>query len=74
MRPYKNLSGDSGVVSYEIGDDFVDVKFTSGSPYRYTYEGVGRGNVERLKELAGEGRGLATYINQNLEVKGGYER
>lgn len=36
MIPYSNLSGDSGVVAYSIGDDFIKVfsfatvlKFTS---------------------------------------------
>jgi Holliday junction resolvase-like predicted endonuclease len=74
MRPYRNLSGHSGVVAYEIGVDFIEVKFRSGPPYRYTYEGVGREKVEWMKALAVAGMGLATFINQHPEVKSGYER
>ena len=74
MQTYKNLSGDSGVVAYEVGADFIAVKFRSGVPYRYTYKGVGRDNVDEMKELAQAGRGLSTFINQHPEVKRGYER
>lgn len=55
MQPYKNLSGDSGVVAYEIGDHFIEIQFKRGAPYRYTDAGVGRENVERMKKLAGSG-------------------
>src|SRR3546814_21079266 len=30
MRPYRNLSGNSGVVAYEVGADFLKMRFTSG--------------------------------------------
>jgi hypothetical protein len=74
MRPYANLSGDSGILAYEPGPTFIRVQFRSGAPYVYTYESVGRENVERMKELAVRGRGLGTFISQHREVRYGYVR
>lgn len=67
MQTYKNLSGQSAVESYEIGEDFIVVKFkapsrTGGTLYKYTYASTGRDNVEHMKALAEAGEGLATFI------------
>ncbi|HEY0733473.1 MAG TPA: hypothetical protein VGD69_01080 [Herpetosiphonaceae bacterium] len=67
MEQYQNLSGDSGVVAYEIGDDSITVEFSRGGVYRYDYESAGREAIERMKELAHAGRGLNTYINQTVK-------
>ena len=63
MEPYKNLGGDSGIVAYETGPDCITVQFHDGGRYLYTYESAGRHNVEHMKMLAANGRGLATFIN-----------
>lgn len=72
MIPYGNLSGHSGVTHYDPGPDFIRVRFRKGDIYRYTYARPGREHVERMKTLAGEGRGLSTYISQY--VRDAYER
>ena len=41
MERYKNLSGDSGVVAYQIKPDSIDVKFEDGWIYLYTYKSAG---------------------------------
>jgi hypothetical protein len=64
MKPYKNLAGNSGVAAYEIGEDYVKIKFRDGVVYLYSYNRPGRDNVERMKELAEEGRGLSTFISR----------
>jgi hypothetical protein len=74
MEPYLNLNGNSGVVAYEIGTDFIRVQFHDKPPYLYTYESIGRENVEEMKRRAIVGRGLATFINQHREVHEGYVR
>lgn len=72
MPRYKNTSGDSGICSYEIGVDFIDVQFTDGFTYRYSYSSAGENNVEEMKLLAEAGKGLNSFINQY--VKQDYSR
>ena len=50
MERYRNSGGDSGVHSFEIGNDYIEVKFTGNfKTYRYSYERAGRHHVEWLK-------------------------
>lgn len=65
--PYKNLSGNSGVVEYDSGTDYIKIRFQSGRTiYIYDYAAPGQTHVEQMKILAHAGRGLLTYINQNV--------
>jgi len=71
MEKYKNLSGNSGVESFEIGEDFIRIKFQKvEAPYIYNHQNPGRKKVEKMKVLAQTGKGLSTYISQ--EVKDSY--
>jgi len=73
MESYRNFGGDSGVDSFDIGDDYIDVKFTGTfKKYRYSYRRAGRHHVEQMKMLARNGSGLNAYINKN--VKNDYDR
>ena len=72
MTEYKNLSGESGILAYEIGDDFIRVQFQDEEIYVYTEESTGQEHIEEMKRLAQKGRGLNTYINQNVRKK--YDR
>lgn len=71
MTKYKNLSGKSGVNSYETGDDYIAIQFVGGGTYLYTYDKPGATSVEKMKTLALKGKGLSTYISRN--VKDRYE-
>ena len=66
MRPYRNLSGDSGVVAYEIEPRAIRVRFAGGAVYRYTHASAGREQVETMKQLAQAGQGLSGYIAQHV--------
>lgn len=68
MERYRNSGGDSGVSSYEIGADYITVKF-SGSfrSYRYSYRKAGQHHVETMKMLARNGNGLNSYINRYVK-------
>jgi hypothetical protein len=66
MRRYADLSGTSGVVAYEIGPDFIDVRFRGGDTYRYTHASAGAVHIEQMKKLAIAGRGLGTYISRHV--------
>lgn len=67
MTRYKNLSGNSGVSAYEIGEDYLAVEFTSGSVYLYNYESNGKEVIEGMKILAEAGKGLSTFISQYIK-------
>lgn len=69
MERYKNSGGDSGILSYENGTDFIKVKFTDGVTYLYTYDSAGSRHIEQMKTLAVEGSGLNTYINKYTKFK-----
>lgn len=71
MTPYANVSGNSGVVAYEIGEDRIAVKFRGGRTYLYTYRSAGREDVEQMKWLAESGQGLSYYV---ARFRPGYER
>ena len=67
MQRYSNLAGNSGVLAYKIGSNYIDVQFESGGGvYRYTYSSTGKEEVEEMKRLAAAGKGLTGYINQNV--------
>lgn len=66
MQQYMNLSGNSGVLAYEIGDDFIRVQFKHGITYLYNYGSTGQQNVENMKTLAIRGSGLGGFISTNV--------
>lgn len=68
MEKYQNKSGNSPIVNFEIGDDFIKVKFKGGKDYIYSYKGkAGKYNVDIMKSLAISGKGLSTYITKNVK-------
>lgn len=69
MQTYQDINRDSGVAAYEIGDDFIVVRFKGNSEYLYTYESAGSGNIERMKILAKNGDGLNSFIMKNVKDK-----
>ncbi len=71
MQIYSNLGGSSNVNSYEIGIDFIRVRFRDSSIYKYTNSSAGENHVSEMKKLAQCGQGLNSYIM--LNCKKGYE-
>ena len=65
MIPYRNVSGKSGIVSYELSEDSITVVFGSGGCKHYLYNAArpGRATVEKMKALARQGYGLNGYIS-----------
>jgi hypothetical protein len=62
MTKYRNLSGQSGVLGYDLGADSIMVYFSDGSAYLYTYTSAGAANIEEMKRLAVAGSGLNSFI------------
>lgn len=42
MKPYKDLTGNSGVTAYEVTDNGISVEFNHDTVYRYTYASAGK--------------------------------
>jgi len=73
MQPYKNLSGKSGIVAFEIADDCVKILFRDNPRiYVYSTNKIPLRKIERMKRLAVAGRGLAAFISRNPDVRNGY--
>lgn len=69
MQAYSDVNGDSGVVGYEVGIDFITVWFKrSERSYTYSYSSAGQDNVEKMKVLAAAGDGLNSYINRYVKL------
>jgi hypothetical protein len=67
MTRYSNFGGNSGVSYYEYGADYINVKFSTGKVYTYSYSSAGSYHIERMKTLADQGRGLNSYIMKNVK-------
>ena len=66
MTPYKSTSGKAyGVVSYEIGNDFIKVRFLNARTYHYPVSLNGQAIISKMKSLAMASRGLSTFIARN---------
>jgi hypothetical protein len=69
MTLYKNLSGDSKVVRYQIAKDALTIRFADCSVYIYTNQSAAPGNISKMKTLAVAGKGLGTFIETNLKER-----
>ena len=74
MKRYRNLSHNSGVKSYDVNEDSIDVRFKDGSHYTYPESAIGTKNFEKMERRAEAGKGLATLIATDAKVRGGYVR
>lgn len=68
MTPYRNLNGDSNVLSYETTENSIHVVFRSGTHRKYLYDHSrpGKAMVDHMKTLATQGRGLNSYISTTV--------
>lgn len=73
MIQYQNKTGNSNIQSYEIGFDYIDVKFFGTQKiYRYSYDSAGEEKVEYAKSLAQQGYGLNSFIMRHMKYE--YEK
>lgn len=66
FRRYGNRDGRSGVVAYALVGNGIAVRFVDGAIYLYDRDCPGPAHVARMRALAREGRGLATYISRRV--------
>ena len=64
MKAYKNLGGNSGISSYQIFENAIDIEFVSGRVYTYEKRNIGEVNFAVIKALAEAGAGLCGHISK----------
>ena len=69
MKPYRRLHGESGVVAYAIGGDWIRVQFVDGGVYTYTYASAGAIRIEQMKQLADACQTLCSFISRHVRDK-----
>ena len=69
MTVYKNLGGDSGVVTYVKEPDSMTVTFRDGWSYLYTTHSASPEKINKMQSLAAGGIGLHGYINTSLKYQ-----
>lgn len=62
MTSYKNLSGQSNVLSYSYTQDSFTVLFKDGMHYLYSTLKNPQSTVDKMKELADRGIGLNSML------------
>jgi hypothetical protein len=67
MQQYGEHIKKRGVRAFEIGPDSIDVEFSSGWIYHFSYQKPGPLRVERMKQLAESGHGLSTFISKHVK-------
>ncbi len=68
MKEYNNISGQSDIEAFEVGDDFITIRLSkSEKEFTYTYANTGEKKVEKMKALALRGSGLWRYIITNAK-------
>jgi hypothetical protein len=65
MTSYKNLAGNIGICSYEIGQKEIRVNFHSHKNVIYNKEQTDEQHYGEIEKLAKQGFGLNEYINNN---------
>lgn len=68
MTTYGNEN--SGIVAYDIGDDYIDVEFRNGGIYRYEEATIGRLALLNMQAAAVLGVGLNGIINRSARNRG----
>jgi len=71
QQPYRNQGGNSQILSYETGNEFLKVEFAeTGAVFKFSYRTAGKRHVDEMKRLAQSGEGLDKYICENMRMLG----
>ena len=69
MPRYNNLSGNSRIAAYEIGEDFIKIQFHDDGIYLYNSHSAGWPSIETMKRLAEDGKGLNTFVDTYVKKR-----
>lgn len=63
MEKYINETGESTITHYEIGEDFIFIKYKKDL-VEYNLTNASKEQIEKMKELARKGKGLSRFISK----------
>lgn len=69
MYHYRNVGGNSSVVAYDTGVDWLLIRFNDSSLYLYTTKSTSSEDIEYMRKLANDGKGLNSYVNRRIGNK-----
>ncbi|HSY60872.1 MAG TPA: hypothetical protein VK796_03300 [Cytophaga sp.] len=64
MEKYINFTGGSNITHYEIGDEYIILKYKKGI-VEYRASKNSQKHIDEMKALAKKGSGLSRYITKN---------
>jgi len=74
MERYVNYTGDSSITHYELGDEFILIKFKKGI-VEYRASSNSQEHIDEMKTRAKKGIGLHRYIMKNkIKAEGSGEK
>jgi len=65
MTHYKNLAGNVGICSYELGEKTIEIKFHTSKSRLYNSQNTNEDHIDKMMNLAVQGYGLNDYILEN---------
>lgn len=69
---YRDVSGNSGIVNFSSGNDFIWIEFKGDKVYLYNSRITGEEAIKELNKKAILGKGLSGFISQNPDVGDNY--
>lgn len=69
MQRYRDTDGESSILAYESGPDYLRVQFSDGSILRYTTASVGPRHLDEMQRRATEGEALEQYLTMHAKNK-----
>jgi len=67
MTSYKNLAGNVGICSYELGENEMRIKFHSHKNIIFDQQETDENHYNEMRVLATQGFGLHRYISTNFK-------
>ena len=65
MEKYMNVTGESEITHYELGDEYIRIHYKK-SIVEYNTSIIAQQHIDAMKLLAQRGKGLSRYIDRNL--------
>lgn len=69
MQAYTDRGGDTTVIGFEDGDDFIRIHYRDGAVLEFRVGEVSAAHVMNLRQLAQLGEGLQHYLSRHVSTR-----